>query len=320
MGRVLGSTLRERLTRVAAVIAVSHSIASDTSSKQRSQQFGLPRVIYLQVATSLNTSLAFRTCKKEDKLETGIPADTDLPSVKALRASLASQAQAPFKVGILIGPGYIPMDMVGIQTVFGLMPGAEILLVWKNHELVEGFPSWWTKPNATFADCPDLDVLAVPMLPPEIQNDPEVIQFVSDKAKDAKYLIGICNGAVLLGAAGLLKGKRVTASYNALSILEQLGASEVVPAGAGVVVDDNLYTAGPGIGSFEASLMVVEKAFGRPAAQLAELIIEYDPHPPFKTGTPEGAGPHLTSMFEGMMANMVRGYREGAVAHYKTLK
>lgn len=239
--------------------------------------------------------------------------------MKALRASIASQAKAPFRVGILIGPGYIPMDMVGIQTVFGLMPGAEILLLWKNHDLVEGFPSWWTKPNATFQHCPDLDVLAVPMLPPEIQNDPEVVKFVSEKAKTAKHVIGICNGAVLLGAAGLLKGKRVTASYNALAILEQLGAAEVVPAGAGVVVDGNLYTAGPGIGSFEAALMVVERAFGAPAAKLAELIIEYDPHPPFKTGTPEGAGPELVQMFEGMMANMVRGYREGAVAHYNGL-
>jgi len=212
------------------------------------------------------------------------------------------------------------MDMVGIQTVFGLMPGAEILLVWKDSQPVEGFPNWWTVPNATFADIKEVDVLAVPMLPPEIQNDPEVVEFVASVAKKAQYVIGICNGAVLLGAAGVLKGKRVTSSYNALSILEQLGATEVVPVGAGVVVDGNVYTAGAGIGSFEAALLVSEQAFGKQAAQLAELIIEYDPHPPFKTGTPEGAGSQLVAMFEGMMANMVRGYREGAVAHFNKLK
>lgn len=252
-------------------------------------------------------------------METGIPLETDIPSVKALRADLAARAEKPFKVAILIGPGYIPMDMVGIQTVFGLLPGAEILLVWKDLDLVEGFPSWWTKPNETFANCPDVDVLAVPMLPPEIQNDPEVIQFVSEKAKDAKFVIGICNGVVLLGAAGLLKGKRVTSSYNSLQIVEELGASEVVHDSAGVVVDGNIYTAGPGIGSFEAALLVTEAAFGKPAAQLAELIIEYDPHPPYKTGTARGAGPELVSAFEGLMANMVRGYHEGATAHYKAL-
>jgi hypothetical protein len=59
-----------------------------------------------------------------------------------------------FRVGILIGPEFIPMDMVGIQTVFGLMPGAEIHLLWKTTELVEGFPSWWSKPTTAFAVMP----------------------------------------------------------------------------------------------------------------------------------------------------------------------
>ncbi|MBU9360629.1 DJ-1/PfpI family protein [Burkholderia multivorans] len=252
-------------------------------------------------------------------MKDNLPRETDLPSVRALREDLAARAERPFRVAIVVGPGFIPMDMVGVQTVFGLMPGAEILLVWKNYDLVEGFPSWWTKPNETFSTCPDVDVLAVPMLPPEIQNDPEVVNFVADKAKDAKYVIGICNGVVLLGAAGLLKGKRVTSSYNSLSIVESLGASEVVREGGGTVVDGNLYTAGPGIGSFEASLLVAAKAFGEPAAQLAKLIIEYDPHPPYKTGTPQSAGPQLVSAFEGMMETMVRSYRDGAMAHYNAL-
>lgn len=145
--------------------------------------------------------------------------ETDLPSVKKLRA-LTSPGGAPaFKVAILIAPGFIPMDMVGVQTVLGLMPGAEIHLVWKTRDLVEGFPNWWTRPTTTFADCPrDLDVLAAPMLPPEIQSDPEVIAFVADRAKTARYVIGVCNGVVLLGAAGVLRGKRVTACYTARPI------------------------------------------------------------------------------------------------------
>ena len=95
---------------------------------------------------------------------------TNLPSIQKLRAATSPAGVPPFRVGIVIGPGYIPMDMVGVQTVFGLMPGAEIHLLWKSTELVEGFPNWWTKPTTAFADCPTLDVFAVPMLPPEIQN------------------------------------------------------------------------------------------------------------------------------------------------------
>lgn len=92
-------------------------------------------------------------------------APTDLPSLHKLRAGTSPAGTPPFKVGIVIGPGFIPMDMVGVQTVFGLMPGAEIHLLWKSLDLVEGFPSWWTKPTTRFEDCPALDVLAVPCFP-----------------------------------------------------------------------------------------------------------------------------------------------------------
>lgn len=243
--------------------------------------------------------------------------ETNLPSVKKLRAATSPAGVPPFRVGIVIGPGFIPMDMVGIQTVFGLMPGAEIHLLWKSVELVEGFPSWWTKPTTTFAACPALDVLAVPMLPPEIESDPEVIDFVRSHGTRARYVIGICNGVVLLGAAGLLEGKRVTTSYNTLPFISELGAREVVADASGVVIDGNLYTAGPGVGSFEAALWVVESAFGKPAGQLAELIIEYAPHPPFSTGTAKSAGPALVERFEGLMADMVSQYRQGAIKAFQ---
>jgi transcriptional regulator GlxA family with amidase domain len=241
------------------------------------------------------------------------PMQTDLPSLNKLRAATSPAGPSQFRVGILIGPGFIPMDMVGVQTVFGLMPGAQIHLLWKTTELVEGFPSWWTKPTTTFRECPQLDVLAVPMLPPEIQNDPEVIAFTSKHARAAQYVIGICNGVLLLGAAGLLKGKRATTSYNSLSVLSQLGASETVTGSHGVVVDGNLFTAGPGVGSFEAALLVAEQAFGRPAGELAELIIEYDPHPPFGTGTATTAPKPLVATFEGLLYEMIGYYRTGAV-------
>ena len=238
---------------------------------------------------------------------------TNLPSIKSLRAATSPVGVPPFRVGIVIGPGFIPMDMVGIQTVFGLMPGAEIHLLWKSTELVEGFPDWWTKPTTVFADCPTLDVIAVPMLPPEIQNDPDVIGFVRSQGLKARYVIGICNGVVLLGAAGLLKGKRATTSYNTLPFLSELGTREVVSDASGVVIDGNLFTAGPGVGSFEAALWVVERAFGKPAGELAELIIEYAPHAPFGTGTARSAGPEHVDRFEAFMAGMVSQYREGAV-------
>lgn len=240
-----------------------------------------------------------------------------LPSLDHLRSATSPPDAPTFHVGIVIGPGYIPMDMVGVQTVLGLAPGARIHLLWKSDNLVEGFPNWWTKPTTTFSECPEkLDVLAIPMLAPETQNDPDLVAFVAEKGKTASHVIGICMGVLVLGAAGLLKGRRVTASHNALPMLRDLGAGEVVPAGNGVVVDGNLYTAGPGVGSFEAAFLVAEAAFGRTAAQLAEVITEYDPHPIFGMGVPQNADPMLVAQFEGLMAPLVADYRRGAIKSY----
>ncbi|WGS84018.1 DJ-1/PfpI family protein [Methylomonas sp. UP202] len=240
-----------------------------------------------------------------------------LPSYQRFAQAMSPPGTKPFRVGIVIGPGFLPMDMVGIQAVFGFCPGAEIHLLWKSLDLVEGFPAWWTKPTTTFSDCPEkLDVLAVPMLAPETTNDPEVIAFVAKQGRQAKYLIGVCNGVVLLGAAGLLQGKRVTTSVNSLPLLNKLGAAEVVTSGGGVVVDGNLYTARPGIGSFEAALMVADVALGREFAELANLVVEYDPHPPLGPGTVEHAGEAIAGKYSSLIADMIQEYSRGAIAAY----
>lgn len=243
-----------------------------------------------------------------------------LPSYERFAQGMSPPGTKPFHVGILIGPGFLPMDMVGIHAVFGFCPGVEIHLLWKSLDLVEGFPAWWTKPTTSFADCPEnLDVLAIPMLAPETTNDPDVIAFVAEHGRKAKYLIGVCNGVVLLGAAGLLKGKRVTTSLNSLPLLSALGAAEVVTTG-GIVVDGNLYTARPSIGGFEAALMVADNAFGRQTAQLANLVIEYDPHPPFGPGTVANAGKEIADTYEDLIADIIHEYRLGAIPAYEARK
>jgi putative intracellular protease/amidase len=244
--------------------------------------------------------------------------ETDVPTMRQFRDQLVRPGSNPFKVAILVGPGFIPMGMVGVQTVLGMMPGAELHLVWKTRDLVEGFPNWWTKPTTAFADCPDdLDVIAVPMMPPEIQSDPEVVAFVADHARTARFVLGVCNGVLLLAAAGILRGKRVTASYNALPLLSELGAAEIVPSGNGVVADGNLYTAGPGNGSFEAALLIAERVFGKDVAAFAELAVEYDPHPPFGTGNAGKADAVYIKWLKEIEAHMIPLYRAGIAAALK---
>lgn len=231
-----------------------------------------------------------------------------ITSYDDMLAALAPEGVAPFHVGILIGPGFVPMDMVGIQTVLAMMPGSQIHLIWKNRDVVEGFRSWPTVPTTTFGMCPKLDVFAVGMNPPEVQNDPEVVAFTRMAAGSARYVIGVCNGVALLGAAGLIEGRTVASNFAAEELLQELGAAEVLTSGAGVAVDGNLYTAGPGIGSFEAALLVAADAFGREAGELAEFAIEYDPHPPFRTGTVESASPKMLEAARGMIGPIIAQY------------
>jgi cyclohexyl-isocyanide hydratase len=231
-----------------------------------------------------------------------------ITSYDGMLAALAPEGVPPFRVGILIGPGFVPMDIIGVQTVLALMPGSEIHLIWKNREVVEGFRSWPTVPTTTFETCPQLDVFAVGMNPPEVQNDPDVIAFTREAAGRARYVIGVCNGVALLGAAGLIEGRTVASNFAAEQLLEELGAAKVLASGSGAAIDGNLYTAGPGIGSFEAALLVAEHAFGRDAAELAEFAIEYDPHPPFRTGTVGSATPHMLEAARGMIGPIIAQY------------
>jgi hypothetical protein len=121
---------------------------------------------------------------------------------------------------------------------------------------------------------------------------------------------------VTLGAAGLLKGRRATISLNSLEMLPEFGVKEAVPSGS-VVVDGNLYTAGPGCGSFEAALLSAAAVFGRPRAELAELIIEYHPKAPFGKGTVETAAPEHVAAFAGLMNPLIVKYRADGVAAYE---
>lgn len=241
---------------------------------------------------------------------TTISETNDIPSYAPFRANMAQAGKPVFRVGILTGPGFVPMDMVGVQTVFSLAPGAELHFLWKNQELVEGFPGWWTKPSTTFLDCPEsLDVLAVGMHPPEVQNDPEVIDFIRDLARRSRYVVGVCNGVALLGAAGLIHGKTVASNFAAEALLRDLGASAVLPSGGGVAVDGNLFTAGPGIGSFEVSLRVMEAAFGREMAEFAEFAIEYDPHPPYGKATVDKADQAVVGQCRELLSSIIDLYR-----------
>ncbi|MFN3743566.1 MAG: DJ-1/PfpI family protein [Hyphomicrobiaceae bacterium] len=195
----------------------------------------------------------------------------------------------PFRIGLLLFPDITQLDMTGPYEVFTKLPGAEVRLVWKTLAPVTVGGGMRIMPDTTFADCPQLDLVCVPggagMNP--LMEDAETLAFLRQQAKGARYVTSVCTGALVLGAAGLLKGKRAATHWMSREMLAAFGAT---PVAERVVVDGNVITGGGVTAGIDFALRVAAEAFGEDLAKAIQLGIEYDPHPPFNAGSPEGAG------------------------------
>ena len=198
----------------------------------------------------------------------------------------------PFHIGLLLFPDITQLDMTGPYEVFIKFPDARVHLVWKTKAPVTAGGGMQITPTVTFADCPQLDLICVPggagMNP--LLNDAETLDFIRAQAKGARYVTSVCTGALVLGAAGLLKGKRAATHWMSR---EMLGAFGATPVAERVVVDGNVITGGGVTAGIDFALTVAAEAFDPDLARSIQLGIEYDPHPPFDAGSPERAGAQL---------------------------
>ncbi len=217
----------------------------------------------------------------------------------------------PFHIGLLLFPDITQLDMTGPYEVFARVPGATVHLLWKTREPVTARGGMQITPNTTFADCPQLDLICVPGGPGmnPLLNDAETLDFVRRQAKDARYVTSVCTGALVLGAAGLLQGKRAATYWTTREMLTAFGAT---PIAERVVVDGNVITGGGVTAGIDFALSVTAQAFGPDVAKSIQLSIEYDPHPPFDCGAPERAGPELVAKVRQNAAK-VHAERQAAV-------
>ncbi|WP_374546160.1 DJ-1/PfpI family protein [Rhodoblastus sp.] len=199
-----------------------------------------------------------------------------------------------FHIGLLLFPGVTQLDMTGPYEVFAKFPEARVDLVAKDLEPVTADGGMRILPTATFADCPALDLVCVPGGPGvnALLNDDLVLGFIRTQARGARYVTSVCTGALVLGAAGLLAGKRATTHWMSRDMLAAFGAT---PVNARTVFDGNIITGGGVTAGIDFALAVAAEAFGPDLAKSIQLAIEYDPHPPFDAGSPERAGPELVA-------------------------
>jgi cyclohexyl-isocyanide hydratase len=192
--------------------------------------------------------------------------------------------------GMLVFPNLTQLDLTGPYEVLARLPGAETRLLWKNLDPVRSEHGLTILPDTTFGERPPLDLVLVPGgagINP-LLDDPEVLAFLRRAAAEARYVVGICTGSLVLGAAGLLRGKRAGTHWMSRDLLRAFGAE---PVAERVVVDGNLFTGGGVTAGIDVALAVAAEIAGRAAAEAIQLAIEYDPMPPFASGSPEQADP-----------------------------
>ena len=216
-----------------------------------------------------------------------------------------------FQIGLLLFPNLAQLDLTGPYEVFTKFPDTEVHLLWKTLDPVTAGGGMRLLPTTTFAESPQLDLICVPGgagINP-LLNDEETLDFVRRQASETRYVTSVCTGSLVLGAAGLLRGKRATTHWMSLPMLAAFGCE---PVAERVVVDGNVITGGGVTAGIDFALTVAGEMFGAEVARRIQLGIEYDPQPPFDAGAPQRADASVVAAVREAAAAR-QGEREAAV-------
>jgi cyclohexyl-isocyanide hydratase len=223
-----------------------------------------------------------------------------LPGVKAVGDE---------QIAMLLYPGFTALDLVGPYHFLAGMMGARVHLVTNQSDLrpVSSDLGLAIAPTVTLDDCPrDLTILFTPGGTEgtiAAARDARTIAFMRDRASRADYVTSVCTGALILGVAGLLKGRKATSHWSVRALLGRFGAT---PVDRRVVQDGNIITGAGVSAGLDFGLSVVSKLRGQPYAAGAMLTAEYHPEPPFEGGTlattPLSVARPMTGLFAGFVA------------------
>ena len=194
----------------------------------------------------------------------------------------------PFSIGMVLFDGVTQLDLTGPYEVLARMPNTRVSLVASSLAPVRTEWGLTITPDVSFADAPPLDLLCVPGgwgIDAQL-DDERLLSFLRLQGAQARYVTSVCSGALLLGAAGLLRGYRATTHWLSLDLLPFFGA---VPVDERVVRDRNRITGGGVTAGIDFALVVASELFGAAVAQRIQLAIEYRPAPPFQSGSPHTA-------------------------------
>jgi cyclohexyl-isocyanide hydratase len=208
---------------------------------------------------------------------------------------------SPIRIAFLLFPDVTQLDLTGPAQVLSRLGNARIDLVARDMAPVPTDAGFSIVPTATFADVTSTDILCVPggMGVNDAMEDTATCDWVEAIAQEANWVTSVCTGALLLGACGLLKGYRATTHWASHHHLAAFGA---IPAEERVVFDRNRVTGGGVTAGLDFGLALMGAIRGEEHARLVQLGLEYDPSPPFDSGSPTRAGEATVARFRALAA------------------
>ena len=178
-------------------------------------------------------------------------------------------------------------------------------MIWKTLDPVPTDAGFSIVPTTTVADCPKLDVICVPGGGGQValMTDEETLDFLRKQAATARYVTSVCTGSLVLGAAGLLKGYKSACHWAWRDMLPAFGA---IPVAERVVRDRNRISGGGVTAGIDFGLTVAAELAGDEVAKSIQLVLEYDPQPPFDSGSPEKAGVERVKRIRERLSGMLQ--------------
>ena len=198
----------------------------------------------------------------------------------------------PIRVVFLVYSNVTQLDLTGPAQVLSRLGNAKVDVVWKTLDPVQTDSGFALLPTATFDEVREADILCVPggFGCIDVMQDEAALAWVRSVGEKAKWVTSVCTGSLILGAAGLLRGYRATSHWAWRDYLGLFGAE---PVAERVVFDRNRVTGGGVTAGIDFALALVAAIEGEENARAIQLGLEYDPHPPFDSGTPDKAGEDL---------------------------
>ncbi|MEU0494006.1 DJ-1/PfpI family protein [Mycobacterium sp. NPDC006124] len=207
------------------------------------------------------------------------------------------------QIAIVLYPGFTALDVVGPYEVLARLPGAEVVFVAERPGLVRndlGSLSIDAVAGLDEVTRPDVVVIGGGPGQANQMSDGPLHSWLRSADTHTTWTMSVCTGSLILAAAGLLRGRRATTHWRALEQLTQFGAS---PSEDRVVVDGN-YLIGAGVSAgIDAALTLAGKIAGDATAQAVQLLIEYDPRPPYSAGSTSTAPASVIREAEDMLTS-----------------